>query len=361
MEKLGMNGFWRGRRVFLTGHTGFKGAWTALWLQAAGAEVTGFALAPEGDDNLYTSLSPAPCAHSVLADLRDADAVGGAIARARPEIVLHLGAQAIVRRAYRDPVESFATNVMGTVHVLDAAAKQPEARAILVVTSDKVYANDDSARAVREDDPLGGSDPYSASKSAAEMVAASWRKSFLSHDGAAALGVARAGNVIGGGDWGADRLLPDVIRAGRRGEAVALRSPQATRPWQHVLDVVAGYLAYAECLATGSAPAALNFGPMSDASFTVAQMVEALQAASGWKTGWPMQPGEHPPEKTFLSVDPSLAMATLNWSPRLDLRAGIALVAAWHRAYDNGVDMRAVSLKQIADYQAMAAPPGGVP
>ena len=247
---------------------------------------------------------PWPKLKSIIGDLRDPAAVAQAVEKSDPEIVIHMAAQALVRRSYADPVETFGTNVMGTVHLLDAAAKHGNVRTILVVTSDKVYDNNDNqGRAFREDDPLAGDDPYSASKAASELVARSWRKSFLRKPGSPVLGVARAGNVIGGGDWSEDRLVPDVIRAGVKGEPVMLRYPGATRPWQHVLDVVAGYLVYAERLTANPAdtPKALNFGPSPrDPALAPREIVERLQAGFNWKQGWTLQAdGERLPEKTL--------------------------------------------------------------
>ena len=352
-----MSGFWHGRRVLLTGHTGFKGAWTALWLERLGAEVTGFSLAPPDDrDGIYKCAAPWPRLRSIIGDLRDPAAVARAVADANPEIIIHMAAQALVRRSYADPVETFGTNVMGTVNLLSAASGLPALRSILVVTSDKVYDNNDTGRAFCEDDPLAGDDPYSASKAATELVARSWRKSFLRDAGIPILGIARAGNVIGGGDWGEDRLVPDVLRAGVKGEPVVLRYPTATRPWQHVLDVVSGYLNYAERLTVdpAGAPNALNFGPGPQLPApTAREIVERLQAGFGWTHGWVLQPGESLPEKTLLSLDPSLAAATLAWRPKLNPFDALDWIADWHRAHLAGRDMREVSLDQIAAFEKL--------
>jgi CDP-glucose 4,6-dehydratase len=279
-----------------------------------------------------------------------------AVEKSNPEIVIHMAAQALVRRSYADPVETFGTNVMGTVNLLASAASRPGVRTILVITSDKVYDNNDTGRAFREDDPLAGDDPYSASKAATELVARSWRKSFLRHADSPVLGVARAGNVIGGGDWGEDRLVPDVIRAGVKGESVVLRYPKATRPWQHVLDVVSGYLAYAERLTTnpGGMPKALNFGPSPhEPTLCAHEIVERLQAGFNWKQGWTLQPGEPLPEKTQLSLDPGLAEKTLGWRLKLEPAETLDWIARWHRAHLEGRNMRDISLDQIAEFEAL--------
>jgi CDP-glucose 4,6-dehydratase len=352
--------FWRGRRVLLTGHTGFKGAWTALWLERAGACATGFALDPPADrDCLYRCVAPWPRLESIIGDLRDPISVARAVKKSDPEIVIHMAAQALVRRSYADPVETFATNVMGTAHLLSAAANHASVRTILVITSDKVYDNNNEGRAFREDDPLAGDDPYSASKAATELVARSWRKSFLGKPSSPVLGVARAGNVIGGGDWGEDRLVPDVIRAGVKGEPVMLRYPGATRPWQHVLDVVSGYLVYAARLTANLAdtPKTLNFGPSPrDPALSASEVAERLQAEFGWKQGWVLQPGEHPPEKMQLSLDPGLAARTLSWRPKLGPAEALAWTARWHRAHLEGRTMREESLADIAAFEAMPMP-----
>ena len=355
-----MSAFWRGRRVLLTGHTGFKGAWMALWLERLGAQITGFALAPPDDrDCFYKSAAPWPNVRSVIGDLRDPASVARVVEESNPEIVIHMAAQALVRRSYADPVETFGTNVMGTANLLAATAKRSDVRSILIVTSDKVYDNNDSGRAFCEDDPVAGDDPYSASKAAAEMVARSWRKSFLRGAGSPALGVARAGNVIGGGDWAEDRLVADVLRAGVKGEPVTVRYPGATRPWQHVLDVVSGYLLYAERLTRDPAdtPKALNFGPSPhEPALAAREIVERLQAGFGWTQGWVLQPGEPLPEKTLLSLDPSLAAATLSWQVRLSAADTLYWIARWHRAHIEGRNMREVSLEQIAAFEALPMP-----
>lgn len=349
--------FWRGRRVLLTGHTGFKGAWTALWLERAGAVVTGFALAPPEDrDCVYRCAAPWPRLNSIIGDLRDPVAISRAVAASDPEIVIHMAAQALVRRSYLDPIETFGSNVMGTAHLLAAAASSPGVRTILVVTSDKVYENNNSGRAFRESDPLAGDDPYSASKAATELVARSWRKSFLRKPDSPVLGIARAGNVIGGGDWGEDRLIPDVIRAGVKGEPVVLRYPAATRPWQHVLDVVAGYLSYTEQLTTkpGDTPEAMNFGPSPrEPALCASEIVGLLQGAFGWKHGWVLQPGEALPEKTQLCLDPSLAAKTLAWRPKLGASDALGWIARWHRSHLDGKNMREISLADLAAFEAL--------
>ena len=351
--------FWRGKRVLLTGHTGFKGAWAALWLERAGAQVTGLALAPPEDrPSLFACVAPWPHMYSVITDLRDASAVRSAVEACDPEIVIHMAAQALVRRSYRDPVETFGTNVMGTVNLLAALANRPALRTVLVVTSDKVYANDGSGRAFREDDALGGDDPYSASKAAAEFVVRSWRASFLRAPGSPALAVARGGNVIGGGDWGEERLIPDVIRNGIQGQPAVLRYPEATRPWQHVLDVLNGYFGYAERLtvAPDATPTSLNFGPGADEpAICVREIAERVQAELGWSHGWVAESDVPFPEKTLLTLDASLAANTLSWRNKLGISDALAWTVRWHRAHASGQNMRDVSLADIAAYESLAA------
>ena len=287
--------FWAGKRVFLTGHTGFKGAWLSLVLARLGAQVSGYALAPATNPSLWSGLQLPPGMVSTLADINHPKALAKAIAAANPEIILHLAAQPLVRLSYAQPVSTFQTNVMGTVNVLEAARQVAGLRAILVVTTDKVYRNDGLGRPFEEADPLGGHDPYSASKAACEIVVESLRKSFFQPRNIA-LASARAGNVIGGGDFAADRIIPDIFRSFQAGEPVMLRYPQSTRPWQHVLDCLNGYLLYAEHLCgDGEMPLALNFGP-DGAPVAVATLVETMQAALGATQGWRLEAGTGLPD-----------------------------------------------------------------
>lgn len=341
--------FWRGRRVLVTGHTGFKGGWAALWLREMGAEVTGFALPPETEPSLFAMLGAAT-GSSILGDLRDPAAVADAVTRAAPEIVLHMAAQALVRRSYAEPAATFATNVMGTVHLLDALRGAEELSAVLVVTSDKVYANDESGRAFTEGDRLGGHDPYAASKAATEIAVESFAASFFAPEGVP-LATARGGNVIGGGDFAEDRLVPDIVRAGLSGEPLRLRNPRATRPWQHVLDCVSGYLVYLEALAQGrDVPPALNFGPPPGELMTVAGIADAMAAAMDLPCGWTEEPGG-PREMRALALDPGLAATALGWRGRIAPHRAIELTADWYAAWRKGADMERVTREQIRAFQ----------
>lgn len=344
--------FWRGRRVLLTGQTGFKGAWAWAWLTRMGAEVTGLALAPETEPNLSVLLGLGADPRSRIGDIRDAAAVAAAMDAARPQIVLHMAAQALVRRSYAEPLETFDINVQGTLRVLDALRDRPGVEACLVITSDKVYENDGSGRAFIESDPLGGSDPYSASKAACEIAVSSFFRSFGRALGGP-VATARAGNVIGGGDWSADRIVPDLWRAQQAGEPVSLRYPQATRPWQHVLEPVAGYLDFVEALVGGSRERTLNFGPVQDGPVTVSEVAEAFQRAYGAasNTGWAQAPGEHLKEAPALAIDASRATTILPWRPRLAASEAIAWTAAWYAGFDQGMDMGAFTDRQIADFE----------
>lgn len=346
--------FWHGRRVLLTGHTGFKGAWLAAWLARLGAVVTGLALAPETRPNLFDAAAIAELCRSHLADLRDRQAVATIVAEAAPEIVLHLAAQPLVRRSYREPVETFATNVIGTVHLLDALRGLAVApRVVLAVTTDKVYLNDDSGRAFVETDRLGGHDPYAASKAAAEIVVASYRDAFLAARGAR-VATARGGNVIGGGDFSEDRIVPDIYRAAVNGEALLLRSPDAVRPWQHVLDCLCGYLVYVETLASvATPPLALNIGPDPSTPITVAEVAATIQAAMGLDAGWRRDVAETPREMLLLSLDPSLAHAALGWADRLPGRAALAWTADWYARFTRGEPARALIDAELARYTAL--------
>jgi CDP-glucose 4,6-dehydratase len=352
------NGFWAGKKVLITGHTGLKGAWAWAWLERMGAHVSGLALAPETSPNLAEILGLTRRPSSHLADIRDAGQVRRIIDGVRPEFILHMAAQALVRRSYREPVETFDTNVRGTLHVLDAIRALPEIKACLVVTSDKVYENNDLGRRFKEEDALGGADPYSASKAACEIATASFVKSFFSSGqhkpGKTAVATARAGNVIGGGDWSEDRIIPDLWRARQKGAQVELRYPQATRPWQHVLDPIAGYFKFMEMLSRGLTEPTLNFGPTDEAEITVENVVASFQSAygAGNSEGWRKAPGDHPKEAKTLAIDAGRAVAQLGWQPQLRPQEAIRWTADWYAAFDRGEDMAAFTDNQISAYES---------
>jgi CDP-glucose 4,6-dehydratase len=349
--------FWRGRRVLLTGHTGFKGAWMSVWLNGLGAEVTGYALPPTVEPNLWSIVGPpmhgAGTSHSVIADIRDARCVGEAVARADPQIVIHMAAQALVRESYRDPLGTYATNVMGTAALLQACRSLPHLECVVIVTSDKVYENHGKGRAFEEGDRLGGHDPYSNSKACAELLTMSFRDSFFA-DGPP-IATARAGNVIGGGDWSEDRLIPDCVRALESGRAVNLRYPDAVRPWQHVLEPLSGYLALAEGLvkAPERTPRAVNFGPDPASFCTVREVVDAFGARFAGQPGWVRDPAPQPIEAQALTLSSALAGHALGWHPRLDIRESLSWTADWYLAYSAGENMSAFSEAQIARYREL--------
>jgi CDP-glucose 4,6-dehydratase len=368
VESLGVNrGFWRDRRVLVTGHTGFKGGWLSLWLHALGAKVTGFSLPPPSTPSLFAVCRVAEGMDSRFADLRDPREVAAAARAADPEIVLHLAAQSLVRQSYADPVDTYLTNVMGTVHLLDAMRKLPAVRAVVVVTSDKSYENREWARGYRETDTLGGSDPYANSKACAELVTAAYRQSFFPpsrhSEHRVAIATARAGNVIGGGDWAADRLVPDCLRAIDTGTPLVLRYPDAVRPWQHVLDPLSGYLALAERLhADGAAYAeAWNFGPADDDVRPVRWVVDALIRACESPMRWKREPSPQPHETNCLMLDSAKARSRLGWRARWTLPETLERTGAWHQAYRGHADMRAFTLAQIAEFETAAENVGAHP
>jgi CDP-glucose 4,6-dehydratase len=349
--------FWRGRRVFLTGHTGFKGSWLSLWLQRLGAELTGYALPPPTEPSLFDRADVTRGMTSVIGDIRDLGPLRDAMTAARPEIVVHMAAQPIVRDSYADPVGTYATNVMGTVHVLEALRAVPSARAAVIVTTDKVYRNEEWPWGYREGDRLGGHDPYSGSKAACELVVETYRSAFSSGPDAPAICAVRAGNVIGGGDWAKDRLIRDVVLAFAKGEPVTIRHPNATRPWQHVLDPLHGYLVVAERLVTDGARCAraYNLGPPDDSAQPVRHIVERLAALWGSGT-WQADPGPHPHEAGLLKLDISLARAELGWRPRTDLDTALAWTVEWYRAFlGDPSSARRTTESQIARFEELAA------
>jgi CDP-glucose 4,6-dehydratase len=351
--------FWRGRRVLVTGHTGFKGAWLALWLEHLGAEVCGYALAPKTNPNLFEDLADWHGLSSTIGDIRDRDALKIGCKFADPGVVFHLAAQSLVRRGHADPQTTFSTNVQGTATLLEALDECPELQAVVAVTSDKCYHNDGNGLPFVETDPLGGDDPYSASKAAQEIICQGWNRGrYQSRKRAPRLGTARAGNVIGGGDWSKDRILPDFFRALAKDETVTLRNPQATRPWQHVLEPLNGYLAYAERLVRDSErslPTALNFGPDAGESQTVAWLVEQaseqLRVANKTIPEWLTDTGINPPEVENLALDPSLAGKVLGWQPVLPQEVGVAWTVEWYTRVNDGEAAREVCLEQIARYE----------
>lgn len=350
--------FWRGKRVLLTGHTGFKGAWLALWLRRLGAEVTGVSLAPDTQPNLFDESRAADGIESHFCDIRDAQGVATLVRQSKPEIVLHLAAQALVRPGYSDPLGTFSTNVMGTAHVLDALRGLDSVRSVVAVTTDKVYNNREWIYPYREDDPLGGHDPYSASKTAAEMVINSYRKSYLEAQGVA-LASARAGNVIGGGDWSQDRLIPDAMRAWRGGTALQIRRPQSTRPWQHVLDPLAAYLLLSERQwQQPELAGAYNFGPLTHEAATVRDVVELARKGYGqgevvWCDG---QEGPH--EAGWLALETAKAHTMLGVQPRWSLAEAVGRTVAWYRQHAEGADSLAQCVSDITAYEAAHHQPG---
>jgi CDP-glucose 4,6-dehydratase len=347
-------GFWAGRRVLVTGHTGFKGAWLCMWLEKLGARVQGLALAPDTAPNLFDLSGLAGRVESRLVDIRDFQATRAAVASAAPEIVFHLAAQSLVRRSYADPVDTYAVNVMGTVHLLQALRECSEVRAVVNVTSDKCYDNREWPWAYRETDALGGYDPYSSSKACAEIVSAAWRSSFAN---AAALATARAGNVIGGGDWAQDRLIPDFVRAVSAGTRLSVRNPSAVRPWQHVLEPLAGYLILAQRLMqdANQGAAAWNFAPFDHESATVAQIAQRVVELWGGDAAWVTEasaPRVH--EAHYLRVDASKARAVLGWRPRLSLDQALLWTVEWYRRQHAGEDARTLTLSQIEAYTELS-------
>ncbi len=350
-----MTAFWAGRRVLVTGHTGFKGGWLCLWLQRLGANVSGIALPPQTEPSLYELASPWSGQHHRIADVCDPIAVSNAIRDAAPQIIFHLAAQSLVRTSYRDPLATYATNVMGTLHVLLAARDVPGVEAVVVATTDKVYENDSSGVAFREQDPLGGKDPYSASKACAELLTQSFRDSYLA-ERQPAIATVRAGNVIGGGDWSDDRLVPDVVRAISKGRKVTLRYPNAIRPWQHVLDPLRGYLALAEQLVRDPKmmPPALNFGPDPGSWLTVAQVADVIGRALDTRSSWELAPGNPLPEAAALTLSSDLAKRVLAWAPLLPMQETVEWTADWYKAHQCGRDMSVATLDQIVRYETLS-------
>ena len=350
--------FWKDRRVFVTGHTGFKGSWLCLWLDHVGARVTGYALDPPTDPSLFELARISELIDHHIGDVRDLDSLEAAVREAQPEVVIHMAAQSLVLYSYENPVETFSTNVLGTVHILDAVRRVPSVRAVVVVTSDKCYFNEEWVWGYREDARLGGHDPYSGSKGAAELVVTAYQNSYFHperHPELAAVGSARAGNVIGGGDWAVDRLVPDIMNSLLKGQPTLIRKPQATRPWQHVLEPLNGYLMLAERLFNDGHQFASgwNFGPSEENERTVGWIIERLYALWSADFEWEHDRNPAPPESGFLKLDASKAHAYLGWRPKLDLETTLEWIVNWYRRYEAGEDVRDECLAEIQRFMAL--------
>lgn len=350
--------FWNGKRVFMTGHTGFKGGWLSLWLISMGAKVTGYALAPNSIPNFFQVVKVGEIIEeSHIGDIRDLQKLQKAMLRARPEIVIHMAAQPLVRPSYTNPVDTYAINVMGTVHLLESIKALDSVRSVVIVTTDKCYQNEGQELGYREDDPMGGFDPYSSSKGCAELVTNAYRQSYFSpekfNQHRVAVASARAGNVIGGGDWSEDRLIPDAIKAFESGEALIIRNPLATRPWQHVLEPLSGYLVLAQALYQDGAKfdGAWNFGPSDEDARTVEDVLNLLIKDWGANAGWQQDQREQPHEARFLKLDCSKAREYLAWTPKWNLERAINNITDWYHAYQQAKNMRELSLNQINQYQ----------
>ena len=353
--------FWRGKRVLITGHTGFKGGWLALWLESLGATVAGYSLAPPSDPNFCDVVRVEKNIAAIRSDVRDLKALRRCLTQANPEIIFHLAAQALVRPSYMDPVDTYSSNVMGTVNLLEAVRGATGVRAVVIVTSDKCYENRERSAGYKEGEPMGGYDPYSNSKGCAELVTAAFRNSFFNPDAYArhrvAVASGRAGNVIGGGDWARDRLIPDMIRAIVADQPLRIRSPNAIRPWQHVLEPLGGYLVLARRLYEDGPEfdGGWNFGPRDEDTKTVKEIVD--EATRQWGDGarWEQDGGDQPHEALYLKLDCSKARTLLNWRPKLDVATALAWTVEWYKSWRSGADLRGLSLRQISNYSKMGS------
>jgi CDP-glucose 4,6-dehydratase len=357
MENLGgltvNRAFWRGKKVFLTGHTGFKGAWLSLWLQDCGAILTGYALAPNTKPNLFDAASVANGMESVIGDIRDLDKLTKVMSGFAPDIVIHMAAQPLVRLSYKNPVDTYSTNVMGTVNLFEAVRKTASVKAVVNVTTDKCYENKEWIWGYREDEPMGGHDPYSNSKGCSELVTAAYRSSFFNHVGSAKIATGRAGNVIGGGDWAEDRLVPDIFKSFENKEPVVVRNPAATRPWQHVLEPLSGYLVLAESLYNDGAKYAegWNFGPEDGDVKPVRVIIEYLVGCWGAGASWIHDKSDQPHEAQLLKLDISKAKNILEWTPKWSLFRALDSIIEWEKAWSNGEDIKALTVNQIREFE----------
>ncbi len=366
MESVGIDSrFWSGKRVLITGHTGFKGGWLSLWLQAHGAVLSGYSSGVPTDPSLFEVAHVEEGMVSIRGDVRDLEHLKAVIVEHKPEIVIHMAAQSIVRASYEDPIGTYNTNIMGTANVLEAVHRSDSVRVLLVITSDKCYENQDWVWAYRETDPMGGHDPYSSSKGCAELVTSAYIRSFFSENQSrnqsrhepVFVASARAGNVIGGGDWAKDRLVPDIMRAILRRQSVAIRYPQAVRPWQHVLEPLRGYLVLAQKLWHRGADfvGAWNFGPDEQDARPVSEVTEALADLWGDGATWKTDSMKHPYEANYLKLDCSKARSLLKWYPRLNIEQSLRWIVEWYRAYSRGEEMRKVTQDQIARYEDLVS------
>jgi CDP-glucose 4,6-dehydratase len=344
--------FWKNKRVFLTGHTGFKGSWLSMWLQEMGAHVKGFSLAPHTTPNLFHEAKVKEGMESEIGDIRDLQLITESMCDFDPEIVIHMAAQPLVRLSYSEPVETYATNVMGTIHVLEAARKCKNLKSIVAITTDKCYENKEWPWGYRENEPMGGHDPYSSSKGCCELLIASYRNSFFNTPESASLASVRAGNVIGGGDWSDDRLIPDILKAFEKSEPAVVRNPLSTRPWQHVLEPLSGYLVLAEKLyQDGDQFAeAWNFGPRDEDCQSVAYILDKMIATWDQGASWVMDANSHPHEAGFLKLDCSKAKQKLHWEPKWNLEFTLTSIVKWHKAFLQNENIRLICQNEIQSY-----------
>ncbi len=344
--------FWKGKKVYLTGHTGFKGSWLSLWLQNMGAIVKGYSLDVNTEPALFIKANVAAGMESEIGDIRDLEQITKSMVSFNPDILIHMAAQPLVRLSYKEPIDTYTTNVIGTVNVLEAARKCINLKAIVAVTTDKCYENKEREEGYKENEPMGGYDPYSSSKGCAELVTSAYRRSFFNLENSASLASARAGNVIGGGDWAEDRLIPDIIRAFEKSEPVMIRNPLSTRPWQHVLEPLSGYLILAQelFLNGGNFAEGWNFGPKDEDCKPVSWILDQLVSNWGNNASWILDKKNIPHEAVFLKLDCSKAANRLKWNPKCNLQSTLKSIVDWHQLYRNGGDMKKQCLKEINTY-----------